>query len=181
MKAEIISIGDELLIGQVVNTNAVYLSEKLTLLGIDVCWVTTIGDDYSAIFQALEMAETRSDVIIMTGGLGPTHDDVTKKIVCDYFKTGLVENHEVLTNVSRIFNSLGRSLDARNAEQALVPEKAIVLSNRIGTAPGLYFNRRDFQLFVLPGVPMEMKAIFTDHIQKILKKYNVAMLLKTLP
>ena len=85
MKAEIISIGDELLIGQIVNTNSVYLSQQLTRLGIDVKWVTTIGDDPAVIFQTLETAVTRSDVIIMTGGLGPTHDDITKKVVCDFY------------------------------------------------------------------------------------------------
>lgn len=172
MLAEIISIGDEILIGQIVNTNATYLSKNLTALGVDVKWITVVGDDGEQILGAIETAVNRAQIILLTGGLGPTHDDITKKVICDYFNTKLVENSEALENVRRIFESLGRSLDSINSEQALVPEAATVLSNRIGTAPGLYFKKEHFHLFVLPGVPMEMKALFADHIASIIQNNN---------
>lgn len=172
MQAEIISIGDEILIGQIVNTNATYLSQQLTALGIDVKWITTVGDTESDILAAFETATQRAQVILVTGGLGPTHDDITKKAICRFFNTRLVLNPEVEENVRRIFASLGRTLDPLNREQALVPEGTTVLNNRIGTAPGLYLIRNHAHLFILPGVPMEMKVIFEDHISGILQNVN---------
>jgi nicotinamide-nucleotide amidase len=172
MQAEIISIGDEILIGQIVNTNATYLSQKLTALGIDVKWITTVGDDRAEILTALEIATKRAPIILLTGGLGPTHDDITRKVICEFFNTQLILNPTVLENVRQIFESLGRKLDQLNGEQALVPANATVLNNRIGTAPGLYFIRNATHLFVLPGVPMEMKVIFEDHISGIIQNFN---------
>jgi len=172
MQAEILSIGDEILIGQIVNTNATYLSQQLTALGIDVKWISTVGDTEPDILAAFETAMQRAQIILVTGGLGPTHDDITKKALCRFFNTHLILDPVVEENVRRIFASLGRTLDPLNREQALVPEGATVLNNRIGTAPGLYLIRNQAHLFILPGVPMEMKVIFEDHIAGILKNIN---------
>lgn len=172
MKAEIISIGDEVLIGQIVNTNATYLSQKLTTLGIEVVRVTVVGDDLIAIHEAFRTAAVRAQILLVTGGLGPTHDDITKKAVCQYFQTELVFNPAVFENISRIFREMGREVDARNREQALVPSIAQILQNRIGTAPGLLFETSGNWIFILPGVPMEMKVIFEDHIAGIVTRIN---------
>jgi len=174
MKAEIISIGDEILIGQTINTNASYLSRKLTALGLEVQWITVVGDNFEDLQTALKLAFSRADIIITTGGLGPTHDDISKKVISEYFNARLIMNDAVLKNVERIFRRLGRRIDAVNREQALVPENARVLSNRIGTAPGLLIEHAPRRLFVLPGVPMEMKAIFEDHIEPFLASLNTA-------
>ncbi len=172
MKAEIISIGDEVLIGQIVNTNAAYLSQRLTALGITVEQVTVVGDDLAAIQTALRTAVARAQILLVTGGLGPTHDDITKKAVAQYFQTQLVFNPTVFENISRIFGEMGRTVDARNREQALVPANAQILENRIGTAPGLLFETQQNWIFILPGVPMEMKIIFEDHIAALVTRIN---------
>ncbi|HZV13146.1 MAG TPA: competence/damage-inducible protein A [Candidatus Kapabacteria bacterium] len=170
MNAEIISIGDELLIGQVVNTNASWLGEQLFSLGIPVTRVIVVGDDEDAIVRAFDEAMQRSPVVVVTGGLGPTHDDITKTIACKYFKTELIENEAVLKHVTEIFGRRGQPLTPSNRSQALVPRNCTVLHNELGTAPGMYFETNGKNMFILPGVPAEMKRIFTDEITPILEK-----------
>lgn len=167
---ELISIGDEILIGQVINTNSSFLSQELTKLGGSVRWITTVGDNRDDIHHVIETAFKRADITITTGGLGPTHDDITKKIIAQFFDSPLVINEEVLQNITQFFRRMGRKVDPLNKEQALVPACASVLPNPVGTAPGLLFEQDSHQLFVLPGVPFEMKAIFKNSMIPLLKK-----------
>ena len=165
MISEVISIGDELLIGQVTNSNASWLGEQLFDLGIPLRYVATVGDEHATIIDAIDRALHRSDVVIVTGGLGPTHDDITRAAVVDYLHTDLVEDPIVLEHVAAIFRRRGIELSPSNRSQALVPRGSTVLPNALGTAPGLRFDRNGKILCVLPGVPQEMKRIFTDAIR----------------
>lgn len=178
MIAEILSIGDELLIGQIVNTNAAYLSKHLTRLGYEIKWVTTVGDHAGDLKQALALSMSRSEVVIATGGLGPTHDDITKTVAADFFQSKLIFRADILERLKREFSKRGIKMAAVNEEQALVPEKARVLENPLGSAPGLLFHKNGKKCFILPGVPAEMKAIceqsvfstLADQSQKIVQK-----------
>lgn len=178
MNAEIISIGDEILIGQIVNTNATYLSQKLTEIGIKVKWISVVGDGLEDIQDAFRLALSRADVIISTGGLGPTHDDVSKKAITDFFGSKLVFDELVYKNVEQIFTRMGRIVDERNREQALVPEIADVLANPVGTAPGLMIESDGKLVFILPGVPMEMKGIFEAHITSKIVQRNEGQVIR---
>ena len=162
MKVEIISIGDELLIGQTVNTNAGWMGEQLLNIGIQVHWITTIGDNFADLINALRLAESRADVVLLTGGLGPTHDDITKKVVCDYFGSKLVMDQNVLSQVKERFRKRRIPMVKINEEQALVPEKAVIIKNALGTAPGFVFHKNNKSFYVMPGVPREMKGMM-DH------------------
>lgn len=159
MNAEILSIGDELLIGQVTNTNAVYLGEQLSLLGITVRRITTVGDRLDDSLRAFTRAWDEVDVVIVTGGLGPTHDDLTRAAVCEFFGCGLVENAEVRADVVRFLAERNRQPSPSNLDQAMVPDGAAIIRNTEGTAPGYHFSRDGRQMFVLPGVPYEMHAM----------------------
>ena len=159
MSVEIISVGDELLTGMVVNTNAAHIAEKISTLGLEVSWISTVGDDAPAIIQALRAADSRAQVIIVTGGLGPTHDDVTKKAVCRFFNDRLVLNERILVEVEERLKRWNRPLGEANLEQAEVPEKAVLMTNEIGTAPGLAYTQGDRRFYILPGVPAEMKRM----------------------
>ncbi|NOY58237.1 MAG: competence/damage-inducible protein A [Calditrichaeota bacterium] len=159
MNTEIISVGDELLIGQTINTNASWMGEQLLNAGIRVDWVTTVGDNAGHIETALKIAESRANVVLITGGLGPTHDDITKKVISRYFDSKMVLNRKVLENIKARFKKRGILMSQVNRDQALVPEKAKVIFNDNGTAPGLIFDRNGVTFYVMPGVPMEMKAI----------------------
>lgn len=169
MKAEIISIGDELLIGQIHNTNSVWIAQQLTLIGIQVHHMSTVPDEKSAMVQAFDQAQTRSDVVIMTGGLGPTKDDVTKKTFASYFNAPLVLNEEVLEVVHSFFTKRGRELTEINRQQALVPEGCEVLMNFQGTAPGMWMKKNNCIYISLPGVPYEMKSILIERVVPRLK------------
>lgn len=159
INTEIISIGDELLIGQTINTNAGWMGERLLNAGIRVDWVTTVGDNAGHIEAALKIAESRANIILITGGLGPTHDDITKKVISRYFNSKMVLNQKVLESIKARFKKRGILMSQVNRDQALVPEKAKVIFNDNGTAPGLIFERNGVTFYVMPGVPMEMKAI----------------------
>lgn len=165
VKAEIITIGDELLIGQVIDTNSAFIGQELNKIGVAVHQITSIQDDKQQILEALSAAEKRVDVIIVTGGLGPTKDDVTKQTFCEYFNDELVANKEVLAHVAKLFKTtLKKPLLESNVLQAMVPSKAEVLHNENGTAPGIYM-RKEGKVFVsLPGVPYEMKALLLDKV-----------------
>ncbi len=164
MNAEILSIGDELLIGQVVNTNASYLGEQLSLLGVTVRKVTAVGDRMDDLMDAFARAWQDNDIIITTGGLGPTHDDITREAVCRFFDTGLVENTSVLADIERLLAERKRPLSASNRDQAMVPASADIIRNGSGTAPGYHFHRDGKHLFVTPGVPYEMHGMMENYI-----------------
>ncbi len=169
MRVEIISIGDELLIGQTINTNAGWMGEQLLNIGIHVDWVTTVGDSKERLTQALSIAESRADVVLLTGGLGPTHDDVTKKVVTDYFHGTLVTNQLVLDMVKERFAKRGVAMVRVNEDQALVPDNAEVMLNELGTAPGMILRKNGKSFYVMPGVPREMKGLMTAYVLPQLK------------
>ena len=164
MLAEIVSIGDELLIGQVINSNAAYISSQLNSVGIFVDKMTTVGDSEAAILGAFERALKAYDVVTVTGGLGPTHDDITREAVCKFFKTGLIVNAEALENIKHRFAQRNIALIKRNEEQALVPSGCTVIQNHHGTAPGYFFERDGKYFIVMPGVPSEMKGMMDDFV-----------------
>lgn len=170
MKAEIISIGDEILIGQVVNTNASWLGEQLNLIGIHVHQITSISDNRQHILTALKEASDRAEIIFITGGLGPTKDDITKQTLCEYFNTKLVFNQEVFEDICELFRMRGFEVSERNRRQAEVPENAIPLKNIHGTAPGMWFEKKGRIFISLPGVPFEMKAIVAQQVTPRLQK-----------
>ena len=170
MKAEIITIGDELLNGQVIDTNSAWIARHLGALHIPVVHITSISDKEYAIKNALQQAEERADVIIMTGGLGPTRDDVTKAAVADYFGTTLVRNETVLAHVQEIFHRTGRKhMPAMNIGQADVLANAAVLFNDVGTAPGMAVERSGKYFAFLPGVPFEMKFLMENRVLPMLR------------
>jgi len=174
MKAEIITIGDEILIGQIVDTNSAFIAAELNKIGVSVFQITSIQDEKEHILTALKEAESRVDIIIITGGLGPTKDDITKHTICEYFNDTLVQNDSVLEHVADLFkNSEHKILTKTNVQQALVPSKATVLHNENGTAPGMYFNEGNKVFVSLPGVPYEMEALIKDMvIPKLASTYN---------
>ena len=170
MKAEIISIGDELLIGQVVNTNASWLSVEFNLAGISIHQITAVSDDRNHILTALAEAGSRADIILITGGLGPTKDDITKQVLCEYFITRLVFNEEVYQNIERLFGARGVKISELNRKQAEVPESCIPIPNSNGTAPGMWFENEGKIYVSMPGVPYEMKEMVTGSIIPWLQK-----------
>lgn len=173
MLTEIITIGDELLIGQVVDTNSAWMGQQLNLAGFKVKQITSISDDETHILTALAEAAKRADIILITGGLGPTKDDVTKKTLCKYFNSGLIFNMEAFADVERFFKSRGREVMPIDKIQAEVPENCKVLSNKNGTAPGMWFEHEGKIYVSMPGVPYEMKGIMTDYTIPMLKqKFN---------
>lgn len=172
-KAEIISIGDEILYGQTLDTNAHWISGELDSLGIQVARKITIGDIREEIIEAIRQAESRADIILITGGLGPTNDDLTKPCLVEYFDTHLVRNEEVLENIRNLFESRGRAISKVNEAQADLPENCTAIHNKIGTAPGMWFERNQKVIVSMPGVPYEMKQMMTDTILPNLKEKYV--------
>jgi nicotinamide-nucleotide amidase len=170
MVAEVISIGEELLIGQTVNTNAAWLAKRLNSIGISVRQVTAITDNQEEILRALAEASNRASLIITTGGLGPTRDDITKAALCHYFHTRLVLNESVVEDNKAFFASRGLPLTELNRLQAMVPEIAQIIRNPFGTAPGLWFEQQQKQFISLPGVPHEMKHMTDTHVLPVLEK-----------
>ena len=164
MNITIINIGDELLIGQVVNTNASTMSHMLTAAGMDVQKTMVVGDERQAIWNAVDEAMHSSDAVLVTGGLGPTKDDITKKLLCEYFNSELVESSVALDNVKRIFESRGYELTPVNRAQALVPKCCEVLNNDLGTAPCMWFSNEGKILVSLPGVPFEMEWLMRNRV-----------------
>ncbi|MDH7515628.1 MAG: competence/damage-inducible protein A [Bacteroidota bacterium] len=169
MTAEILSIGDELLIGQIVNTNAAWIGERLSELGIAVRRITTVGDDHRTVLEAFSDAWNASDLVLATGGLGPTHDDVTRNVVVEFFHAPLVLSEEVLSDVERFLSQRGRPLTAANRDQAMVPAGAAVIRNAQGTAPGYHFAKGERHFFVMPGVPYEMQAMMEEYVLPLLR------------
>ena len=173
MKAEIITIGDEILIGQIVDTNSAWMGQQLNLLGIEVYQVTSVHDDRKHILKALAEAEQNSDLVLITGGLGPTKDDITKKTLCEYFNTTLVFHPEVLEHVRSLLSSRNVVINKLNTDQALLPENCTVLHNSAGTASGMWFEQNNTIFVSMPGVPFEMEAIMTEEVFPRLKKLGI--------
>lgn len=164
MNVTIVNIGDELLIGQVVNTNASVMSRMLTGVGMNVRKTVVVGDEYQDIWDAVDEAMHQSDAVLVTGGLGPTKDDITKKLLCKYFDSELEESQMALDNVKRLFAIRGYELTPENRAQALVPKCCEVLNNDLGTAPCMWFQRGVSVLVSLPGVPFEMEWLMQNRV-----------------
>ncbi|WP_426430924.1 competence/damage-inducible protein A [Winogradskyella sp. HB-48] len=170
MQAEIITIGDEILIGQIVDTNSAFLGKEFNKIGISVYQITSVQDDKAHILKALKEAEENADIIIITGGLGPTKDDITKHTICEYFNDTLVENKDVLKHVEFLFSKyINTPISDLNRKQALVPSKAKVLKNEFGTAPGMWLEKNGKVFVSLPGVPYEMKALIKNEVLPALR------------
>ena len=174
MQAEIITIGDEILIGQIVDTNSAFIGKELNKIGVSVYQITSVQDDKEHILKAFAEAEENADIIIITGGLGPTKDDITKHTLAEYFNDSLVQNDIVLKHIEHLFAKyISTPISDINRQQALVPSKAKVLMNSFGTAPGMLLEKADKTFISLPGVPYEMKALITNEVLPYLqKKYN---------
>jgi nicotinamide-nucleotide amidase len=169
MKAEIITIGDELLYGQIEDSNSVFISERLTEEGIQVLFKTSVGDDIGRIEEAFNMARSRADVIVASGGLGPTQDDLTKKAVVKAFKRNLIFHQEILKQIQESFRKRGSAMPRINQNQALIPQGTKALANLWGVAPGIYLEDNELFFFALPGVPTEMKWMLDNQVLPILR------------
>ena len=167
---QIVSIGDELLIGQVVNTNASWMATLLTEKGFHVLKIITISDKSEEIFSILEEVSGRSDIVLITGGLGPTKDDTTKDVICRYFSSKLVFSEEVFSNIERLFYKRGISVSETNRKQAEFPDKATIIPNSIGTAPGLWLEQNNTLFVFMPGVPFEMKEMMGSKLIPLLSE-----------
>lgn len=174
MKAAIVTIGDEILIGQIVDTNSAYMAKALDKIGIEIAEMLSISDDKKHILDTFAHLQNKVDLVLITGGLGPTKDDITKKTFCDYFEDELVIDPEVLQHVTQIIEGFyKRPITQMNRDQALVPSKCTILTNANGTAPGMWMKKEDTVYISLPGVPYEMKDIVDNVIvPKIIKEYE---------
>ncbi|MEQ5792703.1 competence/damage-inducible protein A [Muricauda sp. NFXS6] len=174
MQAEIITIGDEILIGQIVDSNSAFISKELNKIGVSVYQITSVQDDREHILTSMKEADKRSSVVIVTGGLGPTKDDVTKHALCEFFEDELVRNDAVLCHIEELFKKyISTPISDLNREQAMVPSKATVLHNEFGTAPGLWIKKGGTAYVSLPGVPYEMRNLITKAVlPKIVEEYE---------
>ncbi|WP_286969067.1 CinA family nicotinamide mononucleotide deamidase-related protein [Flavobacterium sp. UBA4854] len=174
MKAAIITIGDEILIGQIVDTNSAFIAKSLDRIGVEVAEMLSISDDKKHILDTFAQLQNRVDVVIVTGGLGPTKDDVTKKTFCEYFNDELVVDQKVLAHVTELIEGFyKRPISQLNKDQALVPSTCTVLHNKVGTAPGMWMKKEDTVFISLPGVPYEMKYLVEEEIiPKIVREYK---------
>ena len=175
MNAEIITIGDELLIGQTIDTNSVYLAKKFEEIGIRISRKTAISDEKSDIIEMLQSASQRVDLIIITGGLGPTKDDITKKTLVEYFQCGWRIDQNVINHLAKIFESRGRQFLEINKVQADLPACCETLHNEVGTAPGMIFSENGKIIISLPGVPNEVEYLIENQaIPRLIEKFNLA-------
>ena len=170
MKISIITIGDEICIGQIINSNAAWIANQCTMTGAQVILHSTVGDEKSAIIGEIERLSAVSDMLILTGGLGPTHDDITKETLIDYYNDKLQLDEKTLALLKTRYEKRGMILNERNQLQAMLPSKCRVLSNSVGSAPGMLFDENGKILISLPGVPMEMKDIMTKHVIPFIKR-----------
>jgi nicotinamide-nucleotide amidase len=178
MKVEIVTIGDEILIGQVVDTNSAWIGQQLNGIGAAVQRITSISDDLEAIKQSIADAAARADVVLLTGGLGPTNDDITKVALCEYFNCGTVFHGEVLDHIEQLFRRFGRTVSEVNRLQAALPEVCEPLHNAMGTAPGMWFDTGETVIVSMPGVPYEMKSIMADEVlPRLTKRFNAPTIL----
>ena len=177
MKAAIITIGDELLIGQTVDTNSAWIGAELSKAGFDVYRITSVHDRREDIINALNEAAGKTDIILITGGLGPTSDDITKQTLCEFFNTSLVINNEVLRMIEEMMSHRNFPMNENNRRQAEVPESCRVLKNAAGTAPGMWFEKEGTIYISMPGVPHEMKYLMTDIVLPELNKRFISQLI----
>jgi nicotinamide-nucleotide amidase len=179
MNAEIITIGDEILIGQIVDTNSQWIGQELNKIGISVYQISSIQDEKQHILNALKEAESRADIVIVTGGLGPTKDDITKKTIAEYFKDEkIIEYPEVIDNIKYLFKKVNHPFNEIQKYQAQLPSKAILLMNRLGTAPGMWFYENNTVFVSLPGVPYEMKGLMKyDVLPKLQSTFKLPFIL----
>jgi nicotinamide-nucleotide amidase len=171
MNCEIVTIGSELLLGQIIDTNASYLARELNLIGINVQFHTTIGDNYTQIKHVLSQALKRTDIVITTGGLGPTEDDLTREVIADLMDSPLMFKEELMDQIESIFKSFGYSMPENNRKQAFIPDGAIPIPNKVGTAPGFIMEKGSKVIIAFPGVPKELKYILNKEILPYLKKH----------
>jgi len=164
MRAEIITIGDEILIGQIVDTNSAWMAEQLNLNGVEVYQITSVHDDHDHILRAFADAESRVDLVLITGGLGPTKDDITKKALCDYFQCSMHRDEKTLQQVIERLSKRNVVINQLNKDQALVPDACTVLQNSNGTAPGMWFEKNDTIFVSMPGVPFEMQGLMKEEV-----------------
>ncbi len=169
MNAYLLTIGDEILIGQIIDTNSAWMSRQLNLQGIRVYGKSSVGDSRDAIIEGLELAARHADVIIMTGGLGPTKDDITKKTLADYFGSGMSFHQETYDRIAAYFTKIGRKLPPSMVDQATVPDQAVLLINKVGSAQGMWFEQGGKVFISLPGVPFEMEYLMTQEVLPRLK------------
>jgi nicotinamide-nucleotide amidase len=174
MKAAIVTIGDEILIGQITDTNSGFIAKSLDRIGVEVYEMLSVSDSREHILNTFSKLQNKVDVVIITGGLGPTKDDITKKTFCDYFEDELIVNTEVLAHVTELIEGFyKRAITQINKDQALVPSKCTVLHNQVGTAPGLWMKKEDTVFVSLPGVPFEMKYLVENEIiPKVVRDYQ---------
>lgn len=173
MKAEVITVGDEILIGQTIDTNGAWLGEEFNQMGIRLNRIVSIADQREEILSSINESFGRADLIVMTGGLGPTRDDITKQTLCEYFETKLVMNTDILAKIEEYFSKRDKQILEVNRQQAEIPESATVLPNKRGTASGMWFEKNGKVLISLPGVPYEMKGIMRDYgFEKILGHFK---------
>lgn len=168
MNAAIMTVGDEILIGQIVDTNSAWLGQKLTDLGISVVRALSVGDDHKMIINGLEQCLESADIVFMTGGLGPTKDDITKKALADFLGVGLYFHQPTFDRIKAMFEKLGRKLSDHHHDQCLMPEGADILRNAMGTAPGMMMKVADKRIISMPGVPFEMKSIMEEVVLPML-------------
>lgn len=168
--AEIITIGDEILFGQITDTNSQWISQQLDQFGIRVIRKSSVGDSKDQILKIFKESESRADIILITGGLGPTSDDITKKTMADYFQADLKLNETALKDVTEFFNKRGKELTDINKQQAYLPDNCVCIRNLCGTAPGMWFEKNEKVFVSMPGVPFEMKAMMTETILPRLKQ-----------
>ena len=170
MKAHIITIGDEILLGNTLNTNSAYIGEQLFEINLPVIKTSVVGDDNPSILNELKIATQTAELFGVTGGLGPTHDDVTRKSIIDFFETELVESQEVLGDINTLFKKRNREVTSVNVDQAKVPKIAEIIRNQLGTAPGYWIEKEEKIYVVMPGVPYEMEAMMESTVIPRLKE-----------
>jgi competence/damage-inducible protein CinA-like protein len=174
MKAEIITIGDEILVGQTVDTNSARIAQQLKLIGVKVQQIVSIADNADIIIQALENALVHADLVLITGGLGPTNDDITKKVLTDYFDDELVFHEEISNEIESHFKSVNRAFLEVNKQQAMLPKNATIIRNELGTASGMWFQKDGKDIISMPGVPYEMAGLIEKILPDLKEKYQLS-------
>lgn len=178
VKVEIITIGDEILIGQIVDTNSAWMAKELNRVGMELAQITSVHDDAQHIINSLELALERADIVLFTGGIGPTKDDITKQTLCKYFDTKLIFNEAVYQNIERLFVNRPNAMNELNRLQAMVPENCTVIQNKVGTAPITWFEKNGKVIVSMPGVPYEMKTVMSmEIIPRLQKQFDTPVLL----
>ena len=177
MQADIITIGDEILIGQILDTNSTWIANQLEGAGVKVRQITSVSDDKDHILSTLDAALIYSDLVILTGGLGPTNDDITKHALCEFFKDKLVFRNEVLDDIKVLFAKRNRRLNFHNEQQAMVPTKCQLLRNSVGTAPGMCFEKNGKLVVSFPGVPYEMKHLMREFLPLLQQQFQLPFII----